>query len=242
MRVADLVLVTRSEPGASGLVAALERAGFRAFAHPMIEIHAKPPEEVAANDTDWAIAIFVSAHAVAHGLPLLAESIGRNDGARQWVAVGGSTARALATKGIAATHPIDETSEGILALPALADVAGRGVVIVAGDEGRDVLANVLRKRGAKVTVLRSYERRPTTAPIPRWIVESADTVVLSSVEGARAFARQWTVVGGSVKVRTIVPSARVAEAVRSLGFDNLLSSRGASDDAVVEALRGVERT
>ena len=242
MRVADLVLVTRSEPGASALVAALERAGFRAFAHPVIEIRAKPPGEVVANDVDWTVAIFVSAHAVAHGLPLLSESIGRNGGARQWVAVGRSTAHALAAKGITAIHPIDETSEGILALPALADVAGRAIVIVAGAEGRDVLANVLRKRGAKVTVLRSYERRPTTAPIPRWIVESVDTVVLSSVDGARAFARQWMVVGGSSRVRTIVPSARVAEAARSLGYDNLLSSRGASDDAVVEALRRVERT
>ena len=61
---------------------------------------------------------------------------------------GGTTAAAL----LAAGRPADFTaakadSEGLLADPAFADVAGRRILIVRGVGGRELLARSLRARG-----------------------------------------------------------------------------------------------
>jgi uroporphyrinogen-III synthase len=239
-RRADRVLVTRSEPGASTLVGALEHAGYAAFAHPVIEIRGLSRDDVTravAALPRWSFAIFVSAHAVEHGFAALRASIDSTSD-RQWIAVGGTTARALAAHDIAAAHPIDARSEGILALPEIEHVTGRSIVIVAGRAGREYLADSLRLRGNTVSVLHVYERIPVANPPAARDVATVGTVVLSSTDGAIAFERLWRFVGGARDVCIVVPSERVATAVRGLGLDNVIVSDGASDTAVLAALRG----
>jgi uroporphyrinogen-III synthase len=239
-RRADRVLVTRSDPGASTLVRALGHAGYVAFAHPVIEVRGLPRDDVTRAVSAlprWSIAIFVSVHAVEHGLAVLRASID-SIADRQWIAVGGTTARALAAHGIVAAHPIDARSEGILALPEIERVTCRSIVIVAGRAGREFLADSLRLRGHTVSLLHVYERIPVANPPAVRDVATVGTVVLSSIEGATAFERLWRSVGGARDVCIVVPSERVATAVRGLGLDNVIVSDGASDTAVLAALRG----
>jgi uroporphyrinogen-III synthase len=235
-RKEERVLVTRSEPGASTLTAALLAAGIDAVVYPVLAIRpldARTIERAVTALPKWSVAVFLSVHAVTHGLEPLLRTVDPRE--RTWLAIGRSTAQALEARGIDARFPEDERSEGILALPELADVKGRGIVIVAGRGGRDLIATTLGARGATVTLLPVYERAPADVR-PAIDTTRVGAAVLSSAEGAAAFARLWKDVGDLRAVRVIVPSERVAEAARKLGFGNVIRSAGASNEAVVAAL------
>ena len=76
------------------------------------------------------------------------------------LAPGPGTAAALAATGIRdVTIPATTfDSEGLLALPAFAQPAGKRVVIFRGEGGRDVLGDTLRARGATVEYVDCYRR------------------------------------------------------------------------------------
>lgn len=75
--------------------------------------------------------------------------------------VGTGTRRALARHGVAAIAPHARTdSEGLLALPELAEVRGRRIALVGAPGGRDLIAATLRARGAHVAAAHVYERVP----------------------------------------------------------------------------------
>jgi uroporphyrinogen III methyltransferase/synthase len=76
-------------------------------------------------------------------------------------AMGPGTARALGEHGVAPdTVPARSVAEGLV--EALADVALQRVLIARAREGRDVLIDALRERGAQVDVLALYETVPET--------------------------------------------------------------------------------
>jgi len=239
-RKPERVLVTRSEPGASALAAALDAAGFEAVVYPVLAIRpidARTIERAVAALPKWSTAIFLSVHAVNYGL----EPLSRKDAAeRTWLAIGRGTAQALHGRGIDARFPDDERSEGILALPELASVKGRSIVIVAGRGGRELIAATLSERGANVTMLPVYERAASDVR-PAVDTTNVGAAVLASADGAAAFARLWKAVGDVRALRVVVPSERVADAARKLGFVNVIRSAGASNDAVVAALTAEKR-
>ena len=235
------MLVTRSEPGASALARALVAAGIDAVVYPVLAIRpldARAIERVVAALPKWSTAIFLSVHAVTYGLTPLVRKAER--GKRTWLAIGRSTAHALLERGIDARAPEDERSEGILALPELASVKGRSIVIVAGRGGRELIASTLRARGATVTMLPVYERAASNVR-PAVDTASVTAAVLGSADGAAAFARLWKTVGDLHSLRVIVPSERVADAARKLGFVDVIRSAGASNEAVVAALTAEKR-
>jgi len=79
----------------------------------------------------------------------------------QWLAVGAGTAAALGRHGaqdIAAPMRMD--SEGLLALPSLADLHGLRAGLVTAPGGRGVIAQTLEQRGAHLLRANVYVRRP----------------------------------------------------------------------------------
>ncbi|MET0655073.1 MAG: uroporphyrinogen-III synthase, partial [Pseudoxanthomonas sp.] len=62
--------------------------------------------------------------------------------------------------------PLRMDSEGLLALPALTDLAGLQVGLVTAPEGREVLSPELRKRGAEVLRADVYRREPVALSTP----------------------------------------------------------------------------
>jgi len=150
------VLVTRPRAQASELIAAIEAEGGEAIAFPVLEIAPRRPELVEA-DADRLeqpdIVIFVSANAVRHGLQFAGDAA--------ICAIGPATAAAIEESGFAVSvRPKDGfDSEHLLAEPALQDVSGQNVRIIRGDDGRELLADTLRQRGANVEYLSVYERR-----------------------------------------------------------------------------------
>jgi len=149
------VLVTRPQHQAAGLVDAIERLGGKAIPFATIEIVARDPAQVSADAAqlpDPDIAIFVSSNAVQHGLQHALNA--------RIAAVGPATARAIKAAGrsvdILAATGFD--SEHLLAKAELADMSGKTVRIIRGQDGRELLATTLRDRGAQVDYLSVYER------------------------------------------------------------------------------------
>jgi len=150
------VLVTRPRIQAIELVSAIEDAGGTAFCFPVMEIASLDENLVSASAGNLAkpdIVVFISRNAVEYGL--------RYTGGGKIAAIGPATAAALKSAGrivdIESASGFD--SEHLLAEPALTEVDGKQVRIIRGNNGRELLAEELRARGATVEYLSVYERR-----------------------------------------------------------------------------------
>jgi uroporphyrinogen-III synthase len=152
------VVVTRPTRQADELADAISTAGGRVIRFPVIDIVARDGDEVAnmlAASAKPDILLFVSRNAAEFGPP--ASSV---KGA-SIAAIGPSTAAALHDAGFTVDIvPGDGfDSEHLLRHPALRDVSGKSITIVRGDDGRELMADTLRSRGANVSYLPVYERK-----------------------------------------------------------------------------------
>ena len=241
-------VVTRPAHQGRALCAAIERRGGNAIALPVIDI--QPPADEArfarelARLADFDIAIFTSANAV----DAVAEALGS---AHPWpertvlAAVGRATANALTRHGLPVTlvAPPPFSSESLLSLPALQRVAGKRVVILRGQQGRALLGDTLRQRGAEVSHVESYRRipgRPDPAPLYRaWEAGCPVFIVVTSNEGLEnlvglvdaPYHRQL------FNTQLIVVSQRALPLAARLGFVHppLVASE-ASNNAIVCAM------
>ncbi len=229
--VAEHIWVTRTEPGASREAQALARLGHEVWCQPVLEVVALPLEETPAEDPD--VVITLSGHAARQAI---ATDLVRRAAAALHIAIGAETARVLAQAGIRARLPSTATSEGVLAMPEIGNLAPGSVVWVwAGRGGRDVLMRELsRANGCKVVKFELYQRRRTArVPLPAHAITA---VIVSSVEGLQAFADTWLQAGGGYNVLLVAVSTRVAAEARALGFVHLLESDGADTSAICAAI------
>ncbi len=149
------VLVTRPLAQSSELIEAIETNGGNAFSLPVIEIVPRDEHDIQADASRMAapdISVFVSSNAVAYGL--------KYAGTASKAAVGPATAAAITATGQAVDIvPSDGyDSESLLAEAALQDVVGKNIRIIRGSNGRELLADTLRDRGAHVDYLSVYDR------------------------------------------------------------------------------------
>lgn len=147
------VLVTRPKHQSEALLAAIRNAGGSPIRFPSIEIVGVDAASDAAGLAAPEIVIFVSSNAVEHGLQYA-------EGARI-AAVGPATAAAIEAAGrsvdISSSAGFD--SENLLAAADFFSVTGKRIRIIRGQDGRELLADTLRARGAQVDYLQVYERR-----------------------------------------------------------------------------------
>ena len=227
MALAMRVWVTRTEPGASRLGMRLVDAGFDAWVRPVIDIEPTAAPQPAGQ---FALTIFLSGHAVEFAV---------NNG---WVstpalAIGKSTRRTLARHGIDARAPDSASSEGVTA--ALASDPPQSVMIAAGEGGREVLERWLAERGIPAVKWCLYRRVAVSGSLDP--AEVIDAIVASSAAALRVVANMWFSSSRSANVATLVPSERVAESARALGFARVFVTEGAGDEAVVAALGRIAR-
>lgn len=132
-------------------------------------------------------------------------------------------------------------SEGLLALVELSPecVAGKRFLILRGEGGRELIAETLRERGARVESCELYRRilpsekcRALQAALP-----GSDILVINSAESLQNFLTMAGKVAVSEKT-LVVPGVRVADAARAAGFHHIIVAANATDAAIVEALRG----
>ncbi|HEX9627533.1 MAG TPA: uroporphyrinogen-III synthase [Acidiferrobacterales bacterium] len=242
------VLVTRPAGQTEGLAQRIERAGGRVMRFPVLEI--LDPVDGGAllaliDRLDaFDLAIFISPNAVNKAMNVIRARRALPPGL-QVAAVGRGSAKALRHFGVAdVIAPSGKfDSEALLALPELAEVHGRRIVIFRGDGGRELLSETLSARGAAVETAECYRRgRPQadTAPLLRAMARGElDVVTVTSVQGLRnlydlvgKLGQQWL-----VKTPIVVVSERMAEACRELGFKHApIVAAEPGDDAILAAL------
>jgi len=211
------VLVTRPREQAGELVGAIQAAGGSAFCFPVIEIAPRHPDDVARDAAALPapdLVIFVSRNAAEYGIEYAA-------GAKIAV-IGPATARAVGEAGrVIDVQPAGGyDSEHLLAEPALVNVAGARIRIIRGQEGRELLADTLRARGATVDYLAVYERR-LPAPDPAAVTELVtrwqnDDIGVVTIMSAQSLENLIALLPASCRRRLettplVTPAARVIQ-------------------------------
>lgn len=239
------IVVTRPAGQADGLCAALRALGAEPLCFPLLTISPvadkAPLEAVARRLADFSLAFFVSPNAVRFALDAMLPVAPWPDHL-QVATVGKGSEAALAERGFTRViaPSIGFDSEAVLALPAFQAeaVAGRQVLVLRGDGGRDLLGDTLTARGARVEYLTCYHRGgPADDPSP--LVERAragrlDALTLTSSEGvAHLLALPEVNVLRAVPV--FVPHLRIADAAGRGGFARVVLT-GPGDAGLIDGL------
>ena len=220
------IVITRPARQSAGLAQQIAALGGKPVMFPAIVI--LPPADRSALEraqrdlAHYDYAVFVSANAVEYGV---------GDPA-SWpahlvaLAPGPGTATALAAAGIDQVRTPKTTmdSEGLLALPELADVKGKRIVIYRGSGGRELLGEALAERGAQVDYVECYRRDKPHGDFETmaaaWRADEIDALTLTSSEGLDNLWELFDEVSRSsmAATPTFVPHPRIAERARVLGF------------------------
>lgn len=243
------MLVTRPRDQAEPLCRLIEAAGGKAIRFPAVEISPLYDDHTCIAATaqlaESDIVIFISANAVRFGVKMLKSAMPYPQ--RQVAAIGRATANALRQSEVLVDILPDKcfTSEALLAMPQMQDVAGKKVVIFKGEGGRELLTGTLSDRGACVSTLDVYRRLIPTVNIKHddvlqaWSHGGIDAVIVTSQE---IMANLFTLLGEEGRdylqhTPMVVISERLRQA--SLQYQVLapvVVAEEASDDAILAAL------
>lgn len=227
------VLISRPDGQADALIAQLRAAGHRPVWVPALVITPLPLSDADRRrllDLDLYHAVFfVSANAAQQGLTAMADLWPQWPLGVHWLAVGEATAAVIRAAGLDPVVPTwGFNSEAVLALPCLAEVADKRILICRADTGRDWLAARLRERGAQVDVVPLYRRDAN--PAFAWPADTA-SVMVTSVDGWRAMASKVP-----AQATVIAAGERVAEQVRGDHRGTVITASSAHDADMVAAL------
>ena len=249
------ILVTRPAAQAGTLCALIAAAGGEAVPFPTLEIIStwkSDPRGSLLNSgnlikTD--IVVFISPTAVNEGLGALSEygvTLANWPAGTAVAAVGRGTAAALARQGIATViAPTDGAdSEALAALPVFRpeSVAGKSILIVRGEGGRDWLVDTLRLRGAQVSVAECYRRalpRADAAGLAeRWL---SGHIAAATVHSRGALDNLLVMLPAAARSAALATPLfashpRIAEHARALGARNVHVC-GPGDTEMIAGLR-----
>lgn len=227
------VIVTRPAAQGAAFVQRLQALGVDAVGLPLIGIEA--PTDPEAVHQAWAalggkaLAMFVSANAVAHFFALRPPGAAWPSGTKAG-ATGPGTSAALRQAGVQAADIVEPGPEGPFDTDTLWQAigswpwAGRQVLVVRGESGRDWLAERLQQAGASVDFVAAYRRvapafddgaralLAQAADAPRdhtWHFSSSEA--MANLAAGRPGA-DWSAAGA------LATHPRIAAAARRLGF------------------------
>jgi uroporphyrinogen III methyltransferase/synthase len=148
-------------------------------------------------------------------------------------AIGPGTARALRERGVEPdVVPERAVAEGLVA--ALQDVPVTRALIARAKEGRDVLPDALRERGAEVDLLALYET--VAEPLPeatRQAAAAADYLTFTSASSVRFYAQAGGELQGP-RIASIGPATSAA--LREHGAEPDLEADPHTPDGLVETI------
>ncbi len=251
----DPVVITRPLAQCQALADSVAALGREAVLLPLLEIlplaDSAALQGALADLAGYALVAFVSPNAI--------DAAFAHIGA--WpagvaVAVLGEASRAcLAGHGVTDANatifsPADPTrsdSEHLLQALDLAALAGRRVLLVRGETGRELIGDGLRAAGAIVTTVAAYRRRvPALTPalaatLARLLARPNDWIITSSeaLRGLLGLVAQLDDGAAVAKLQQqhlIVPHARIAETAITLGLTRLTLA-GSGDASLLAALQ-----
>ncbi|KMQ83582.1 uroporphyrinogen iii synthase [Lasius niger] len=240
------VVLTRPAGEASAWRSAIRALGGAPLSLPGMRLAAPADEALVVRQWQQALlarwVIFTSPIAVR-----FAAGLGGWSAAMHALAMGEATRRALARRGVEAVAPRRQDSEGLLALPALQQLAGQSVALVGGGDGRGLLRQQLQRRGARLSEVQVYRRLP-----PRLnrrhvaAVQGLSTAALLLLSSVEALTHLQAGLPEPVwqqlcQTQVIASSARVAAAAQAAGCRYLVSAGSALRADMLATAVGVAR-
>lgn len=243
------ILVTRPLPAGKLLVERLRKLGQPAFHSPLIdfypglELPSLPARLMALRAGDMLFAL--SQHSVRYASAALNQAGFYWPTAPAYYAIGRTTALALqqAASHIVAFPPERESSEMLLQLPELQNISGKNALLLRGNGGRELLANTLAERGARVSYCECYQRGLVYYDGPEqsryWQKLGIDRLVITSgdiLQQLYALVPNYYRESWLLHCQIIVVSERLSLEARQLGWHNVLITNHADNDTLVRLL------
>ena len=244
------VLVTRPAHQAEKLCNLIESMGGKARRFPVIEIAPSRDlnrlTEIVQRLAEFDIVIFISPNAADLGIQAIMKHGGLPKNVKV-AAVGKGTARRLNALGVEVDiFPTEQfNSEALLATEELQTVSEKRIVIFRGEGGRELLADSLRERGARVEYAECYRRIKPRVKANELLGSLSqgelDIITVTSNEGLQNLV---DMVGEQsqpelFKLPLVVVSERARDLAQDLGFMiPAIVADNASDEMLVQAIEG----
>ena len=171
-----MVLLTRQQRYLGNTPAILQRLDLQPTHIPTLHVQANDSSSLLdtfSNLKDYTDILFVSRNAVEIAMPMIQQQGGLPDGIRI-MAVGSETAKQLYSFDIKALIPNSGNGvEALLKVAQLADLNGRNILIIRGEQGLDWPAQEMCKRGAAVDQALAYKQL---------IPEESESLLLQALE------------------------------------------------------------
>jgi uroporphyrinogen-III synthase len=240
-------MVTRPEQQADRLCSLIEKMGGSAVRFPVLEIIPVNGVQLTLKvvgklqSFDWIV--FVSANAVNFALRSSMENT-KIPPQVHVAAVGRATAKALRKAGVRVDLLPEAgfNSEALLATPELQQLEGQSVLIVRGTGGRELLADELRLRGARVEYLEVYKRlKPVMAVEPilkRLENNDLDVITVTSSEALQNLISAFDekIKQRLLSIPLVVISERIKRLANKIGFKNIVVAAEPSDTAILDSV------
>lgn len=241
-------LIARPAGKADKMLAELTKSGINYVYQPLIEICQLTITEADKQSIQQADAlIFVSVSAVRCLQTQLDASLVTAD----LYAVGDTTALALtAWLGRQVCVPQDQRSEGLIALTEFTQLAGKRVVVIRAEGGRELIKQQLLTLKAEVGYVLNYQRQAVAldgaALYQQWQQANIRCIVATSNEILQqvftlmpVFAHSWL-----QSLDWILVSPRLQQKARQLGIatNNIILAENANDAALLQAIGQINRS
>jgi uroporphyrinogen-III synthase len=257
------VVITRPRQQAEPLARAVAALGRTPVLLPLLEISPLPEQgqgelrRVLADLASYALVAFVSPNAIDAAFA----HIGRWPDGVDIAVVGEGSRAALAKYGVldgsvrihCPHDPAHSDSEHLLQALDLAQLAGRRVLVVRGEGGRELMPDALRGAGALVDTVAAYRRavpvlNPALAEQLAGLLDRPNDWIITSSEALRGLAGLVEQMSHGAadaagdpgrrlrQQRLIVPHARIHETACALGFRHLILT-GSGDERLLAALQ-----
>ena len=257
----DPVVITRPRAQCQALAEGVAALGREAVVLPLLDIFPladqAPLQRVLADLGGYALVAFVSPNAIDAAFEQL-RHLGRWPAGVALAVLGEASRACLAKHGIddgnatifSPLDPARSDSEHLLDALDMKALAGKRVLIVRGETGRELMADGLRAAGAEVDTVAAYSRRvpAMTAQLAAtlrgllgrrndWIITSSEALrglfgLLAELDGDDA----GSAVAKMQQQHVIVPHARIAETAAALGMTRLTLA-GSGDASLLAALQ-----
>lgn len=239
------VLVTR--PGKQGLSLCqqLSEVGVTSYHHPLIEI--QPGDQLSGLEhhlSSFDIIIAVSQHAVSQTQRYLTQTCQTWPSNPIYLAVGQKTAHVLSKATQQKVHyPEIGDSEHLLKLKQLQGVSKKRILILRGNGGRELIFDTLLNRNAKVEYREVYKRENlafrSDLLVPFWQDKQITQLVITSSGQLSYFISQLSEAQKDwlLTLHLYVPSERIAQEARDIGFEVVTNTVSASNQVLLAALQ-----
>ena len=249
----QVILNTRPQHQQGELTRMLQQDGARVLGFPVIdiELNQDPQQQawLAQTVADRDMLLFVSRNAVDGAFAMIEP--GQLAPGTRFGVIGSATRQALATALAGSAFDIDAclvagepfNSETLLESAALHEVAGRRILILRGQQGRNLLGDELARCGAEVEYAEVYQRRLPVLPAAAFgelvAGQFPSLVVLTSAEGMHNLMRLVDADSARALLRTpwLLISERMRESALKLGHNAaILIARNASDSGIRQTI------